>query len=135
MDLSTLYHVCGKHNPADIGTRPEVVTEKDVGPGSRFEQGDYWMTLEKETAVSEGYITPAAEIKISPEKLVEFQEGLLMEPEKPEILVKGHTCNDFPVSLSSSTPIPSSFAPATARKDLISQRAIVGKYDPQLLPT
>ena len=153
LDLDSLYHVSGKFNPADIGTRPEGITKADVGPGSRYEQGDHWMTLERETAVKEGYITPAAEIRLSPEKVAEFKEGLLLESEKPETLVKGHACNDFPnASPEDSTSVyptspedfnsvyptsPEDFTSVypASRKDLIAERTLFGGYDSHLLPT
>ena len=35
-ELSQLYHVKSEFNPGDCGTRPELVTNSDVGQGSYF---------------------------------------------------------------------------------------------------
>jgi hypothetical protein len=45
VNLDQLYKVSSKDNPADIGTRPKSITEADVGPESRYENGD-WRLLD-----------------------------------------------------------------------------------------
>ena len=50
-ELSDLYHVRTEHNVADIGTRADKVTIEDIGPDSRYENGDEWMKLDIEDAV------------------------------------------------------------------------------------
>ena len=50
-ELSNLYYVGTEHNVADIGTRPEKRSIEDIGPDSRFENGDDWMKLEITDAV------------------------------------------------------------------------------------
>ena len=114
LNLDDLYHVSSKNNPGDIGTRPNDITEADVGPESRYEKGDYWMTLNIEKAVDEGYITPASQLKLSTDKIDDFKKGLLLEPSTPEVIVKGH---------------------AAVRRDLIAERAKFTSYDPDLIPT
>ena len=42
-ELDNLYHVTSSQNPADIGTRPNKVTLDDVGPNSKWENGEDWM--------------------------------------------------------------------------------------------
>ena len=78
------------------------------------------------------YITPATEIRLSPEKVAEFKEGLLLEPEKLETLVKGHACDDFPnashENLTSVYPAsPEDFTSVypASRKDLIAERTLL----------
>ena len=46
MNIENLYHLGTEWNPRDIGTRPERVKIADMGPGSRWEEGDPWMKLE-----------------------------------------------------------------------------------------
>ena len=114
VDLDQLFKVASKDNPADIGTRPHNITEADVGPDSRYENGDYWMTLDTADAVNQGFLIPAADIKLTPDKAEDYKEGLVLEPATPEVIVQGH---------------------AVVRRDLISERANFAKYDPDLLPT
>ena len=45
-DLADVYHVRTGSNPADCGTRPSKMTIADVGPDSRWENGDSWMKLD-----------------------------------------------------------------------------------------
>ena len=114
LDLDHLYHVSSKNNPADIGTRPSSITEADVGPDSRYEKGDMWMTHDVQVAIHRGFITPAANIKLSPEKEPEFKDGLMIMSDHPEVIVRGHS---------------------VVRRDLIAERAEYSKGDPDLLPT
>ena len=125
IDLDKLYHVSSKDNPADIGTRPDAITEADVVPGSRYLKGDFWMTLDTCEAVSKGFITPAAGLKLSPEKTKDYSEGLVLEPDIPEVIVKGHT----------SVRVPELTVFTAARREMIAERADFAKYDPDLLPT
>ena len=125
IDLDNLYHVSGKDNPADIGTRPSNITEDDVVPGSRYEKGNHWMTLETSDAVGQEFLTPAAGLKLSPDKSKDYSEGLVLEPDVPEVIVKGHTCVlDGEVQCFAAT-----------RRELIAERAEYSGYDPDLLPT
>ena len=55
IDLNNLYHVVSEANPADIGTRPYLVKESDVGPQSKWELGLPWMRGEISLAISSGY--------------------------------------------------------------------------------
>ena len=53
-DLELLYHVVTDCNPADLGTRPDVVQNSDVGPNSKWEKGLPWMRGEIDDAVANG---------------------------------------------------------------------------------
>ena len=53
LNLDDLYHVRTDCNPSDIGTRANKVTLKDIGPYSRWEQGDPWMCLPLETVMEQ----------------------------------------------------------------------------------
>ena len=39
IDISELYHVVGKENIADIGTRPDLFRPEDILPGSEWFEG------------------------------------------------------------------------------------------------
>ena len=125
IDLDNLYHVSSKNNVADVGTRSSSITEEDVLPGSRYLVGDPWMRLDVSEAVEKKFITPAAGLKLSPDKSKDYSEGLVLEPDIPEVVVKGH----------SSHPDIESSGFISTRRDLITQRAEVSQYDPDLLPT
>ena len=49
--LVQIYHVISEENPNDCGTRPELVSDKDIGPGSKWENGLPWMKKPIEDAV------------------------------------------------------------------------------------
>ena len=98
MDLQNLYHVRTESNPSDIGTRPYKVTLKDVGPDSRWEQGDNWMRLPLEEAVSQGVIKPAASLRVKSDQESEYRKGIVFE-KIPEQLTKGHVVNEKRVGL------------------------------------
>ena len=75
MDLENLYHVRSESNPSDVGTRPEKVTVGDVGPGSRWENGDPWMRKEIEQAVNDNILKPVRDLQINDEEESEFRKG------------------------------------------------------------
>ena len=93
-DLSNIYYVGTDHNVADIGTRAEKVSIEDVGPDSRYENGDLWMRMELCEAVEGGFLRPASDLKPVPvEKEDDFKKGFLFEKE-PEVLTRGHPASD-----------------------------------------
>ena len=59
-NLENVYHVRSESNPADCGTRPSKVKVSDVGPDSRWENGDDWMRLDLAEAVSLGVLKPVS---------------------------------------------------------------------------
>ena len=79
VDTKDLYHVKTDSNPSDVGTRPSKVTLADVGPDSRWECGDQWMTMDIDKAVQEGFIKPASSLRIRNEQEEQFQKGLTFE--------------------------------------------------------
>ena len=52
VDLEELFYVGTDHNVADIGTRADKFTIDDVGPDSRYENGDRWMRMVVKDAVA-----------------------------------------------------------------------------------
>ena len=98
MDLDDIYHVRTEFNPSDVGTRPGKVTLEDVGPGSRWEEGDDWMKQEIENVLEMEIIKPAKGLRIKDEEESEFRQGLIFE-RVPEILTRGHVINERRVGL------------------------------------
>ena len=88
-DLSELYHVRTEVNPADVGTRPEKITPRDLMPDSVFHKGYDWMRMDFDEAEEAGYITHASKLRLKPEEEADYQQGLLFE-RVPEILTHGH---------------------------------------------
>ena len=89
VELDTLYHVMSDYNPADLGTRPDAVNLSHVGPNSVWEKGLPWMNEEVDDAVSQGILTPAANLRIKDEEEEDFNKGFVFE-KTPEILTPGH---------------------------------------------
>ena len=90
--MADLYRTKTQYNTSDVGTQPDKVTLKDVGPDSRWEQGDQWMKLDLVEVIAQGLIKPAAKLRMKPEQEDEYKKGLLYE-KVPEILTRGHVVN------------------------------------------
>ena len=120
-DLCDLFYVGTEYNVADVGTRAEKVSIDDIGPNSRYENGDSWMRLDLEEAVSRGYLRPADSLKsIDRDHEDDFQKGFLFEKE-PEVLTRGHTATGTELS-------------SGGRISKLEERAIYSDYG-KLLPT
>ena len=98
-ELVQIHHVISEENPSDCGTRPELVSDKDIGPGSKWENGLPWMKKPIEDAVKSGILTPIEKISVSKEEENTYNEGFIFERSK-EILTPGH-----PVILSTNKRI------------------------------
>ena len=79
IDLDELFHVDGKENVADIGTRPDLLTTDMMMPGSDWIRGRPWMTLPIEKAVESGVIQNVKEIKLSNDARKVFKEGVIFD--------------------------------------------------------
>ena len=88
-DLNLMYHVISEQNPADLGTRPSLVQDSDVGPNSRWEKGMTWMRGEIDDAIEAGILTPAETLRMNDEEEEMYKKGLVFE-KSPEILTRGH---------------------------------------------
>ena len=62
--LDSLYHVRTDHNPCDTGTRPDKLTINSVGPESRWEKGEKWMSGGFAKAIKADILKPASELRI-----------------------------------------------------------------------
>ena len=121
-ELHNLYHVGTDHNVADVGTRADRVSIEDVGPNSRYENGDPWMRLELDQAVQQGFLKPALDLKPVPaENDDEYKKGFVFEKE-PEILTRGHLVGENPEQFDRK------------RVEKMAERAAFSNYD-RLLPT
>ena len=88
-DMDNLFHVITSENPADLGTRPDLVKLEDVGPYSTWEKGMPWMSGDISEAVDAGILTPVKNLRMTRDEEDEYQKGFVFE-RSPEILTRGH---------------------------------------------
>ena len=88
-DTSALYHVRTEVNTADIGTRQDKISIKDVMPDSVFQTGYDWMRMNLSDAEEQGYITKAGNLRLKPEESRTYEEPFLFQ-KIPDILTHGH---------------------------------------------
>ena len=67
-ELHKIFHVDGKENVADIGTRPDHLTIKSFCPGSEWDLGKPWMKMKVADAVESGAIKLIENIKLEDEE-------------------------------------------------------------------
>ena len=87
-ELENLYHVRTDQNPADCGTRPSKVKLTDVGPNSKWEIGESWMTLDIADAINYGILKPALDLRVPKEDEKDFNDGLIFG-DKDDIFSSG----------------------------------------------
>ena len=97
VEIENLYHVTTDVNVADCGTRPDKVAVEDVMEGSRWHDGEEWMTWPVEKAIQQGCLTPAKELRISDSEKEDYKEGIIFE-KVPELLTRGHVLNKERIS-------------------------------------
>ena len=76
VELKNLFHVDGKENVADVGTRPDQLSLDNFCPGSEWEKGKQWMKLPIEEAEKVGVIKPVEKIKLEDEEKEDFTNGI-----------------------------------------------------------
>ena len=79
IDLGQLFHVNGKDNVADIGTRPELLKPEQLMPGSEWLCGKTWMTEPISSAVSSGVIKGVNDIKLDNDAKKLLKEGIMLD--------------------------------------------------------
>ena len=97
LELENLYHVRTDVMVADCGTRPDKVSVKDVLVGSRWHNGEDWMSWPVQKAIDEGCIKPALDLRLNDIEKEEFKDGVIFE-RVPELLTRGHVINETRVS-------------------------------------
>ena len=78
LEIDQLFHVDGKLNIADLGTRPDQVTEQ-MKPGSDWLHGKDWMRLPVEKAVESGVIKNTKDIILDNDSKKVFREGIIYD--------------------------------------------------------
>ena len=97
--MEKMYHVTTNQNPADVGTRPELVTLDDVQSESKWISGVQWMRQEITMAVSSGVLKPVQDLRLSTkEDLDTYYDGCVFD-QIPEVLTRGHVLNQRRISL------------------------------------
>ena len=79
LNISQLFHVDGKLNVSDTGTRPDLLKPEDIVPGSNWMSGLPWMKLNVEAAVETGIIKHIEDIKMDNDARKAFKEGVLLD--------------------------------------------------------
>ena len=75
LNLQNLYHIDGKSNLADFGTRPDLVTADLLRPGGEWLNGKSWMTLPIEKAQEDGVLKSTKDIIIDNETKKVLRQG------------------------------------------------------------
>ena len=120
--MENIYHVQTAYNVADGPTRPDKLTFEDVGPGTPWEIGLPWMSMDLDKIIEQKILTPIQELMMNDEDKEEFEEGFVIE-RTPDVLTRGHFGNgNFSLQCNSSK-----------RVDLVASRANYSKYI--ILPT
>ena len=98
-ELDKIYHVDTKHNPSDVGTRPDLVTLDDVKVNSKWTSGCEWMKKDIDEAVKSGILKPVSELRLrTKEEQDDFTDGCVFDM-VPEVLTRGHVLNQRRISL------------------------------------
>ena len=79
IDLGELYHVSGKENVADIGTRPELLKVEQLLPGSEWLCGKEWMKEPVQDVVKSGVIKTVSDIKLDNDAKKLLKEGIMLD--------------------------------------------------------
>ena len=79
INLEELYHVVGKQNVADTGTRPDLLKPEHLLPGSEWMCGKEWMKMPVEKAVECEAIKNIKDIKLDNDAKKMFKEGVLLD--------------------------------------------------------
>ena len=75
LNLENLFHIDGKHNLADFGTRPDLVTADLLRPESEWIKGKKWMTMSIEDAQKTGILKNTKDIILDNELKKELRKG------------------------------------------------------------
>ena len=79
LDFENLYHVAGKENVADTGTRPELLKPDHLMPGSEWLCGKSWMQETLYKAIDSGAIKSVENIKLDNEAKKILKEGIMLD--------------------------------------------------------
>ena len=92
LELKNLYHVDGKFNLADLGTRPDLLTVEQISPGSEWLTGKDWMKLPVEDAVKQGILKSAHDIVLDNDKKRTFKEAIIYDDLSSNYVVNAVDC-------------------------------------------
>ena len=79
VDLSELYHVVGKQNIADTGTRPELLKPEHLLPDSEWICGKDWMREPISSVLESGIIKTVENITLDNDAKKILKEGIIMD--------------------------------------------------------
>ena len=79
LKMENLFHVDGKENISDLGTRPDLLTVEQLSPGSEWLSGKPWMKEPVENAIEKGILKKTSDIILDNEKKKVFKEGVVYD--------------------------------------------------------
>ena len=79
LNLENLFHIDGKHNLADFGTRPDLVTADLLRPESEWIKGKKWMTMSIEDAQKTGILKNTRDIILDNDLKKELRKGAIFD--------------------------------------------------------
>ena len=79
LNLENLFHIDGKHNLADFGTRPDLVTADLLRPESEWIKGKKWMTMSIEDARKNGILKNTKDIILDNDLKKELRKGAIFD--------------------------------------------------------
>ena len=112
LNLKNLYHIDGKHNVADFGTRGDFVTADLLRPGNYWLNGKEWMKMSVEKAQSEGIIKSSQDIILDNDAKKKLREGTIHN-EFDDPHVSNYVANTIDVKKESRTKSPRTKSPRT----------------------
>ena len=77
--MENLFHVDGKENISDLGTRPDLLTVEQLSSGSEWLSGKPWMKEPIETVVEKGILKKTSDIILDNEKKKVFKEAVIYD--------------------------------------------------------
>ena len=79
LNMENLFHVDGKENISDLGTRPDLLTVEQLSPGSEWLAGKPWMRCSVENAIESGVLKKTKDIILDNEKKKIFKEAIIYD--------------------------------------------------------
>ena len=79
LKMENLFHVDGKENISDLGTRPDLLTVEQLSSGSEWLSGKPWMKEPIETVIEKGILKKTSDIILDNEKKKVFKEAVIYD--------------------------------------------------------
>ena len=91
IDMENLFHVDGKQNLADLGTRPDLLTTDQLMPSSEWILGKPWMQESLEKVIADGILKNTKDIKLDNDAKKTFREAIIYDTLEDSVENKDNT--------------------------------------------